>query len=394
MGEKERQLFLHLGLPKSGTTSLQDVMRHHREELLQQGFCHPEVGHSSHFLAALEMTQKHERWGRTAEEVSGTFAKLLEVGRQSGAPRVVISHEIFGQALPEQVPQILEAASDFEVSIILTVRDLGRVLPAAWQEWVKNGHKGTFDDFVALKGSRLPDVAEPGVLFWRIQNVAEVLDRWAPHVPSERVHLVPCPPPGSAPDELWRRFAEALGCDPSVIDISEVPTSNVSIGAAQVTFLARVNRALGTRLPQPHADRLRKHWLAQQLLSKVDGVKAVAPPDVVERFAAVSHEWVRTIKEREVVIHGDLDDLLPRITSPAETGKVVRHPDDTTAEEQLEGLHETVAEMLLRIWQAEERATQAEERARAAEARTKQLLGAGALDRGRHLLKQALKRRP
>lgn len=356
-------LYLHVGLPKSGTTSLQETLRHHRDLLAEHGWCHPEAGVSGHFLAALEMTEKGSRWGRSDAELAGRFERLLKRGREHGG-NVVISHEIFGQARLEHVQAIVEATSDFELHVVITVRDLGRVISAAWQEWVKNGRSGTFDDFVELKSSKLPDRGT-GELFWRLQNLGEVLDRWHSQVPADRIHVVPCPPSGAPADALWRRFGDAIGLPVEVldtIDVDAVPRANESIGAAQVTFLRKVNAALDGRLVEPYGDGIRKHWFAQRLLARTWSFKAQTPPEVVEQFAPVSEAWVAQVREMGVHVHGDLDDVLP-----ARGVAVPRHPDSATDAEQLDGLPEAVADVLVRVMELTQRAEAAEARVKALE---------------------------
>ncbi|MFC6154491.1 hypothetical protein [Nocardioides yefusunii] len=331
-------------------------MRHHRDLLAQHGWCYPYAGNGGHFLAALEMTGKAARWGRTAEQVEGRFARLLEVGRAHGGD-VVISHEIFGQARPEQVARVVELADDFELHVVITVRDLGRVIPAAWQEWVKNGKRGTFDDFVELKASRLPERGT-GELFWRLQNLAEIMDRWLAHVPADQVHVVPSPPAGAPDDALWRRFGDAIALTESVLDLFDVgavPRANESIGAAQVTVLRKVNAALAGRLVEPHGDAIRKHWFAQQVLSRTSSFKAQAPPDVVEMFAPVSQSWVDHVRACGVRVHGDLEDVLPVRGAVAS-----RHPDSATDAEQLDGLPEALAETLVRVMELRQRVAELE----------------------------------
>jgi len=343
---RPRRLFLHVGLPKSGTTSMQDAMRHHRDALAGAGVCYPNVRRGAMFHAALEMTGKASRWGFDDETVAGTFDALLEAGRRHGGD-VAISHEIFGQAKPEQVPEIARRASDFELHVIITARDMARTLTAAWQEKVKNGYRGTFDDFVELKAGTLPGGARSAEvpIFWRLQNLGEVLDRWCPVVPPERIHLVPVPRKGAAPDELWRRFASAMDLDPGVVDYAAVPRTNESLGAGKVGFLREVNVALAGRLEEPWAATVRKHWFAQQLLSETGGRRALAPPAAVELFAGECRGWLDKVRELGVQVHGDLDDLEPRVDPDQDAP----HPDEVTVDEQLDGLPTVVAQMLLRV---------------------------------------------
>ncbi len=341
--EGPQRLYFHVGLPKSGSTYLQTVLGNHRSELREAGHVYPFVRQEGMFHAAVEMAGKPSRWGLRREDIDGTFAHLLRRGRRLGGI-VLVSHEIFGSATRDQIARMAPLLEDFEVHLVVTARDLGRTATAEWQEQVKNGHPRPFSAFVADLLSHLPEDLGDTSRFWRSQNLRNLLDRWQTLVPAERIHIVTCPRSGTAPDLLWRRFAEAVELRPDVVDLATVPTRNESLGTAQIAFLRRVVTALDGRLVQPWFSRVAKRWFAQTLLSGVGGsAKPVTPALVAERLAAVSAAWVEEIRAGGFQVHGDLDELLPDIAADG-----VPHPDEATDAEMLEGLPEVVAEMLLR----------------------------------------------
>ena len=122
----------------------------------------------------------------TPEAISGTFAHLLRRGRRLGGT-VMISHEIFGSATRDQIARMAPLLEDFEVHLVVTVRDLGRTATAEWQEQVKNGNPRSFQDFVDDLMSHLPEDLADTTSFWRSQNLRNLLDRWQTLVPG-RAH--------------------------------------------------------------------------------------------------------------------------------------------------------------------------------------------------------------
>ncbi|WP_340537546.1 hypothetical protein [Nocardioides sp. GXZ039] len=350
--EPVRRLYLHIGLPKSGSTFLQSVLGSNRATLREHGFSYPYVRQEGMFHAALEMAGNPDQWGVDRDEIEGTFDRLVRRGKRLGGD-VVISHEIFSAANGKQAKAILDRLGDFEVHLVITVRNLAQTLTAQWQERVKNGHNVSFEEFADDILAGLPDdVADYDddmVGFWRGQNLLWVLKRWRRFVPPERVHLVITPPGGSGPDVLWRRFCEATGMPADVVDVASTPRRNESLGVAQIALLRRVlgeldriAEAEDDALVQPWYAVVAKRWFAQSVLSTARSAKPVAPAPVGERLEAVTRHWIEVVERIGHPVHGDLAELFPTDVT-ADTP----HPDDVDDEEMFEGMPQVLARMLL-----------------------------------------------
>ena len=338
-----QRLYLHIGLPKSGSTFLQSVMGGNRAALKEHGYAYPFVRPEGMFHAAVEMAGDPEHWGLTRAQVDGTFAALLDRGRELGRT-VVISHEIFGAATPAQVEQIHTQLADFDVHLVVTVRNIARMFTAQWQELVKNGVDRSFADFAEGHLASLPAPGDHVMAgFWRGQNLAWLLDRWRPFVAPEQTHVVVSPAGGGDPDVLWRRFAEAVELPADAVDASAAPGSNESLGTPQIALLRQVVTALDGRLEQPWWSLVAKRWFAQSLLSRVRSPKPVTPAPVVAQLDGVARAWIELVETGSYRVHGDLSELLPAVP-PADA----RHPDDVSAEDLLDGLPDVLANMLLR----------------------------------------------
>jgi hypothetical protein len=347
-----QRLYFHVGLPKSGSTYLQAALGNNREALKSHGFVYPYVRQEGMFLAAVEMVGSARRWGQDPDDVAGTFAHLLRRGRRIGGT-VVLSHEIFGSAHPPQIETMRAMLEGFDVHLVVSARDLGRTATAEWQEQVKNGVAQTFREFTDAVLADLPhDPAHTGG-FWRSQNLGALLDRWSVVAPPEKTHVVTCPRAGAPKELLWERFADAIGLAPDVVDLSQVPRRNESLGTAQVALLRDVLLEVGDRLEQPWHSRLAKRWFAQTLLTRGRSDKPVTPPELSQRLEVVSRHWVDRIAAGGYQVHGDLAELLP---DPAEAG--ARHPDDVDELAKLDALPEVLAEMLVRVRRVSEEAEQ------------------------------------
>ena len=88
---------------------------------------------------------------------------------------MLVSHEILAAARPESVARAMASFPEHEVHVVLTARDLGRQIPAEWQERVK--HRGGRDYAAFLKAlQRNYTRTDWTVWFWRVQHLPRILD--------------------------------------------------------------------------------------------------------------------------------------------------------------------------------------------------------------------------
>ena len=317
-----RRAFLHLGTAKSGTTYLQELWWRHRSALRERGLLLPGVALRDHFHAAALVKGMDVIVAELGPEERRTWTRLLaEVAAWDGD--ALISHEHFSDSPADAARRAVEqaAASADEVHVLLTVRDLGRVLPSAWQQRVKQGARQPYGAF--LEGVRQERDDQK---FWRYQDVPGILDRWAGDLPPERVHLVVVPPSGAPRDELWRRTATVLGID--VDDLDATPRRpNDSLGIVEAELLRRVNAVLPRSARTVALTRLTKGAFARDVLAGSSPRESFVLP-------AAHADWVRARSEATVAalagrgydVVGDLADLLP---AQPRDGRVPEEAGDT-----------------------------------------------------------------
>lgn len=342
MVEAPNRVVLHVGAPKSGTTFLQKAMWRHREALREAGFRFPGRNPREMFLAAIEVRETHQKWGFEQDALRGTWRRLCREAREFDGTSIM-SHELLAAATDDQISSSLKELENLDVHVVFTARDLGRQVVSEWQERIKNGSTGTFEEFEASVARRIHD-ADFSNLFWRYQNLPGVLGRWAAHLPPSNVHVVVAPPPGADPRELWHRFGDAVGFDARSLDPTDpAGTANPTLGVVSIAILRQVNEALNGRIVQPTYAKVVKRYLGQDLLTRHSSPRPACPPDLQAALRQLSEEWIREIGARGYTVHGDLAELLPM---PAESPVP---PDDVNLRDQATVSAAVIADLLVEV---------------------------------------------
>jgi len=318
-----RRVYLHIGAPKTGTTYVQDRLGLNAASLADHGIHFPSRSPLVspalfQFRAALDLLGQD--WGGEPGHAVGNWDALVKrVRRKSGS--VVISHEILAPARAEIVARAMADLEGSEVHVVYSARDLGRAVPAAWQESIKQGRKWTYRKF--LRNIRLE---KPW--FYRALDLPTVLGTWGAGLPPERIHVVtvphrPDPGPGkprksrsSVPvqtsgDPLWLRFCEVFGIDPAWAP-RDSDRTNQSLGVAETQVIRHLNRRLerATRREATY-DALIRQMLAQDRFVDRTSAPVRLPPSDYDWAEEVAERWIHYLKQSGVHVVGDYDDLRP-----------------------------------------------------------------------------------
>ncbi|MDQ3629385.1 MAG: hypothetical protein M3419_11345 [Actinomycetota bacterium] len=338
-------IFVHVGLPKTGTTFLQDMLREHTAALRAEGLHYPLGQAHEHFHAALDARGNHNFGGGERPDAAGAWARL--VATATGLPgRVIISHEILATADAEHAAAAIESLRPHDVHVVVTARDPGRQIVADWAESVKHGRKQSFETYLRRAGittSSTSRAASNSHVF-EAQRLSKVLRTWGAGLPPERVHVVTVPPSGGDPGELWRRFASVLGIEaPDRFRPGTGVRRNERLGTADVELLRRVSRALDHRIISTEFGSVTKDLYAQSILPRVSSTPPpVLPESHRPRADRLAERWIRDITKAGYDVAGDLADLRPRhADGPG--------PDDWTDDQLIETSAAATAELLLEV---------------------------------------------
>jgi hypothetical protein len=302
-----RRLYVHIGLQKTGTSYLQNIMWLNQDRLRELGLdLVPETKRATFDL----MLAVRERYDAAFDPpgVATALQKLPQELAAASQPAALITEESIAAATSPQIVRFLAACADREVHVVITLRDLGRQIPSAWQQTLQSGGQMPYPRYL----SRLRTLeGRPRTRLWANKDVAAILERWSDHVPVERTHLVTVPPPGSPKQELLERFGRALAIDVARLD-RDVARSNESIGRVQAELLRRINAGLAPefRSREVYGD-VGKRYLAMRVLGPQQGEKIRVPPEYEEWCRDVSQRFVDVIVKGGYPVEGDVLDLIP-----------------------------------------------------------------------------------
>lgn len=309
------RVVLHVGLMKSGTSFLQQVLRHNKDLLREQGVLFPSP------------------WKRQVQAVkdvigdgTGPWPELVEeINAWPGT--AVISMEFLAPRVPAKARQIVSSFAPATVQVVISIRDLARTIPAMWQEMVQNRGTTTWPDYLA--GVKAEDRSSPGPgrAFWVRQDAPGITETWQQAAGRARVTVLTVPPPGSPPELLWERFAALV---PIEGDMDLDVRANPSLGLASVLVLRELNLRIDAEedpLTPRQYERTVKQLLAKRGLTGLPGDPRLGyDADWVAARGDRDLERLRALAPR---VAGDLDEL----RCPPVPGA---DPADVTVEQRLE----------------------------------------------------------
>jgi hypothetical protein len=243
----------------------------------------------------------------------------------------LVSMEFLGPSAPAKVERVVSSFPAGSVEVVVTARDLGRNVPAMWQEGLKNGRTWTFEEYVAAVAAG----EGPGKLFWREQGIAAMCHRWSEVVGVDRVTVVTVPPPGGHRDELWRRFASVLGVDGGAAD--QPDSGNESLGAASAEVMRRLNELVDDLEYAAYAPVV-KNVLAKGTLGPRRPAEQAVGFAVPDWLGARSAQMTGRLTELGVRVVGDIAELEPVSTPGVDPATVERDEQLDAALAGLEGL--------------------------------------------------------
>jgi len=337
---KQRRVFLHVGAPKTGTTYIQGILWSNRSALKSAGLHVVGATRGDHYRGGHDLRDLPHDDTDPRPDWTGSWDVLAGLAVDSNADSVVISDEHLAALKPDQVERAVRALRGREVHVIYATRNLARLLPSEWQEFVKHGSKLTFAEWTERVFSSREK--GPGRWFWSVHDPVDVINRWSSHVPVERIHVITLPLPGAEKNELWRRFCGVVDVDPEAATQFEV-AGNDSLGVAEAELLRRVNAALPETFPVWHHRFLGRDVFATKILSpRSKGGKPQLPEVVRPLVLKRSEQAVDGIRVSGVDLVGDLTEVT--ITEDLASGEPMPSDGDV-----LDASVDAIAALLVRM---------------------------------------------
>ena len=154
-------IVIHIGLRKSGSSSLQYFLSENEEALRRMGVEYPRLGRSGRLTQTAHRNLQCELRGRRAlfDPTLGTLKDVADYWRRAKAQTLILSCEGFEECRPEEAERLKTLARDGEsFRIVLIVRDLVSLMPSSYSQKIKSGiNHFDFDTFFErrMKESRV-----------------------------------------------------------------------------------------------------------------------------------------------------------------------------------------------------------------------------------------------
>ncbi|MET9966319.1 hypothetical protein ABZZ80_10545 [Streptomyces sp. NPDC006356] len=324
---------LHIGPHKTGTTSIQGALFAAKDEMARHGVAWPAT--TRHPMeAVLAACARTAMMGDTTP-TERHWERLLEQVRATGRRTSVISSEFFADAPDgDTIGRIVEQLGGDRVHVLVTLRPLARIMPSQWQQYVQNGLRMGYGDWLEHM-LRKPPYEKPNPSFWHRHRHDRLVERWARVVGPERVTVVVVDDRDR--EGLTRTFEALLGLPAGLL--KPVPdAANRSLTLAETEMLRNLNKEFrANELPAGLYSQLVRNGAVMHMKNTCTpgpgDVKIRTPQWAVEAAAGIGAEIAERIEGTGVRVIGDMRLLSAVQLSAAQQSATRSEPEPRIAPE-------------------------------------------------------------
>ncbi len=302
-----RRVVIHIGPPKTGSTTLQDALRDNRDDLKRAGIRYAGSGTQSSAAAMWATRRKDRTTGRQVP--ASAWKQLLKEINDSIESTVVVSSEWFAAATSAQIRTISQELPGAEYQIVIALRSLDRILPSRWRQNVIEGATYSFTEWLELIFS--PNTNPYGTRFWHQHRHDELVQRWG-EVFGQRAITAICVDDAD-PDRLLRHMESLIGAEEGALGTRR-HVRNVSLDGVTVEGIRRFNV-----LAEEHGVPPELRYLAvtrgavpqiEQHVQSDGSTAGRVPAQYADRCVAESTRIVEGLRASGATILGTLDALI------------------------------------------------------------------------------------
>jgi hypothetical protein len=187
-----KELILHIGSTKTGSSAIQDFLWTNRDALEPHGVIYPDVGiaGSAHHLLAAAIHPS--AWRMHAADFAGKdrlacfdefIKQVREAAAKSSANRIFLSSEYWWGRFfdPTFFPRMKTFSESFDVHLLCYVRPQDEWLESTYVQTVKSGEGRTFREWLLASLDQAGAFCQYDV----------ILRQWEQVIPPERIHVRP-----------------------------------------------------------------------------------------------------------------------------------------------------------------------------------------------------------
>jgi hypothetical protein len=330
----ERTRLFHVGIPKSGTTSLQVAAAANRRDLLRQGVLYPgdKVNQRGAVLGFMGRSWGWDKGGAKTPPQKRWDALMAEIEADESR-RVFFGHEFAAEANKETARGFVESIGE-RCHVLITLRSFGAILPSAWQQFVKAGTTTGFDDWLRAVLADPPDRSVTR-RFHRRNDQGGVVRRWVKAAGADRVTVIVTD--SHQPELLTNGIEQLLALRPGTLaaDDPDGFAANRGLTTAEAELFLALNRAIEPYdVDWDDYERIVRFGAQRRLMEEPPsaGDRLMLPDWAARRAAERGAEFAEQIAASGVRIIGDLSALADKPSSRQPAEPVEKVPVDMAAE--------------------------------------------------------------
>ncbi len=310
---------IHIGPPKTGTTTIQSAASARIDELLEHGVHYvdgPRRKGVAAFMGRGFGWQTDE--GRPVPKVSQRYWNALKHEIDQAPERIVwLSQEQIAHSALADAKRFYEELGP-DLHVVMTLRPFSQMVPSIWQQTLKGvASREPFERW--LKRALTPGT-EANTKLMVTYNQAGLVERWSSVVGLENVTVVVLDSADHA--FLGRAFEELFGLPDGLLAEVDSPQRavNRSMSAAEIELIRQLNtRARKAGLDWHDHDRLVTRGAVSRLLHERqparDEAKLAVPGWAADHLREEEEKYVAAIVDSGVRVIGDLQNLIARTSS-------------------------------------------------------------------------------
>lgn len=312
----KNSIVLHIGVPKTGTTALQAALANSRKELSKQNVLYPSQWRNAHHRAAWAITERTWGWkGRGGTTTPMKHWNSL-VKEAKAKKTVVLSSEFFCEANKLQAEKMVQDLTLDRLQVVITLRPFGKLLPSAWQQYLKYGVKLTYQEWLEaiLNG---PREKAPTPTFWMRHDHPALIKKWIDIVGKDRLTIVVVDEKNH--DFIYQAFEKLLSLNSGTLQKKQAKVSNRSMTLAEAEFLRQIN------LLQPENStwdkyesfvrRSMMHEILNSPIAESDPQKVTTPAWAATKANKIAQDYTAEISAMNLRTIGDIAALSNEIVA-------------------------------------------------------------------------------
>jgi len=211
--------------------------------------------------------QRSTGWAKDYQAVPAKYWDRLVRRARESAGTVFVSSEYLCEADRPTIRRMVDELADGDVRVVLTLRPLARILPSAWQQYLKSGHELPYHRWLRAVLAD-PPKASVTPSFWPRHDQGAVIDRWAAEVGADRLTVIVLDPDDRS--LLLRSFDQLLALPAGTLANMVVGQQNRSMTASEAELFRQVNIALRrNRLPWDDYSHLVRYGAIMRTVERV-----------------------------------------------------------------------------------------------------------------------------